>query len=132
MPATKYPKAKEILAYCDMVAQKYNLYDGALFSTHITELKWNDSIARWEIRTDRGDLIKARSVVSSVGNLTRAKLPGITGVESFKGKSFHTSRWDYDYTGGDSDGNLHKLQDKVVGIIGTGGLHTAQISLLFA
>jgi cyclohexanone monooxygenase len=54
------------------------------------------------------------------GPLNRPKLPGIPGVESFKGHSFHTSRWDYEYTGGDNYGNLVGLQDKRVGIIGTG------------
>jgi cation diffusion facilitator CzcD-associated flavoprotein CzcO len=66
--------APEILAYCDLVARQFDLYEGALFSTHVTELKWNDAIARWEVRTNRGDLVKARWVVSSVGNLTRAKV----------------------------------------------------------
>jgi cyclohexanone monooxygenase len=54
------------------------------------------------------------------GPLNLPKLPGIPGVESFKGHSFHTSRWDYAYTGGDSTGNLTGLADKRVGIIGTG------------
>ena len=54
------------------------------------------------------------------GPLNRPKLPGIPGIDEFRGHTFHTSRWDYDYTGGDSHGNLDKLADKRVGIIGTG------------
>ena len=54
------------------------------------------------------------------GPLNRPKLPGIPGINEFKGHTFHTSRWDYDYTGGDSDGGLDRLADKRVGIIGTG------------
>ena len=54
------------------------------------------------------------------GPLNRPKLPGVPGIESFKGHSFHTSRWDYDYTGGNSYGNLEKLRDKRVAVIGTG------------
>ncbi len=56
----------------------------------------------------------------SSGPLNKPKLPGIPGVENFKGHTFHTSRWDYNYTGGDTTGGLHKLHDKRVGIIGTG------------
>jgi cyclohexanone monooxygenase len=54
------------------------------------------------------------------GPLNRPKLPGIPGVNEFQGHTFHTSRWDYEYTGGDSSGNLTNLTDKRVGIIGTG------------
>lgn len=92
MPVEKYTKAPEILAYCDLLARKFDLYDGALFSTHIDELRWNEDAKRWFIRTNRGDLVRAKCVSCSVGNLTRAKLPGINGIAEFKGESFHTSR----------------------------------------
>jgi len=52
--------------------------------------------------------------------LSRPKLPGIPGINEFKGHTFHTSRWDYRYTGGSSSGGLTGLADKRVGIIGTG------------
>ena len=75
---------------------------------------------RWCIRTDRGDDMRARFVIMSNGPLNRPKLPGIPGIRDYRGHTFHTSRWDYDYTGGSPDGGLHKLADKRVGIIGTG------------
>jgi cation diffusion facilitator CzcD-associated flavoprotein CzcO len=50
------------------------------------------------------------------GYLQKPKLPGIDGIMEFAGHTFHTSRWDYDYTGPD----LAKLSDKRVGVIGTG------------
>jgi len=59
-------------------------------------------------------------VVTSSGPLNRPKLPGIPGIETFEGHSFHTSRWDYDYTGGSTEGGLTGLADKRVAIIGTG------------
>jgi cation diffusion facilitator CzcD-associated flavoprotein CzcO len=83
-------------------------------------MEWDDTIARWHIRTDRGDDIRARFVVSALGPMSRPKLPGIEGITTFEGHTFHTSRWDYDYTGGNSDGGLDRLADKRVGIIGTG------------
>jgi cyclohexanone monooxygenase len=120
MPVEKYTKAQEILAYCRKIGEHFDLYSDALFQTEATELHWDDAIARWIVRTNRNDAIKARYVVTASGPLHRPKLPGIPGVESFKGHSFHTSRWDYAYTGGDAYGNLTGLKDKRVGIIGTG------------
>ena len=86
----------------------------------MTEMRWDEKISRWIIRTNRDDAMKARFVVMANGPLHRPKLPGIPGVETFKGHSFHTSRWDYHYTGGDCMGGLTGLKDKRVGIIGTG------------
>ena len=55
------------------------------------------------------------------GLLNMPKLPGIPGIDEFKGKMFHTARWDYDYTGGDCENPvLDKLADKRVAIVGTG------------
>ena len=86
----------------------------------MTELRWDETDCRWFIHTNRGDIMRARFVVMANGPLHRPKLPGIKGIETFKGHTFHTSRWDYDYTGGDSTGGLAKLKGKRVGIIGTG------------
>ncbi|HZQ34749.1 MAG TPA: NAD(P)/FAD-dependent oxidoreductase, partial [Dehalococcoidia bacterium] len=88
--------------------------------TQITELRWDEEAALWTVCTDRGDRFRARFVCMANGPLNRPKLPGVPGIESFKGHTFHTSRWDYAYTGGDSNGNLTGLRDKRVGIIGTG------------
>lgn len=59
-------------------------------------------------------------MIIASGLLARVKLPGVPGITSFKGDAFHTARWKYSITGGDPTGNLDKLKDKVVGIIGTG------------
>ncbi len=120
IPSEKYCHAPEILEHSINIAKKFNLYDKACFQTEVTEVRWDESISRWIIYTDRGDEIKAQYVAMANGLLTRPKLPGIPGIEKFKGHTFHTSRWDYDYTGGSSDGDLNKLSDKRVGIIGTG------------
>ncbi|MCX7274769.1 MAG: NAD(P)/FAD-dependent oxidoreductase, partial [Burkholderiales bacterium] len=92
----------------------------ALFQTVITDMRWLEDEARWLVTTDRHDALRARFVVLAGGPLNLPKLPGIPGVDSFKGHSFHTSRWDYGYTGGDATGGLTGLKDKRVGIIGTG------------
>jgi cyclohexanone monooxygenase len=120
VPKEKYTRAPEILAHSKAIGEKFDLYRNACFQTEVTELRWDDDALRWIISTNQGDRMKARFVVMANGPLHRPKLPGIPGIEKFKGHTFHTSRWDYAYTGGDSDGNLSKLSDKRVGIIGTG------------
>jgi cyclohexanone monooxygenase len=120
VPVEKYSRAPEILRHSRAIAEKFDLYRGALFQTEVTEMRWDEAAARWTVSTNRGDALKARFVVMANGPLHRPKLPGIPGVEGFKGHSFHTSRWDYGYTGGDSNGGLTGLKDKRVAIIGTG------------
>jgi cyclohexanone monooxygenase len=120
VPKHKYSFAPEILEHSRSIARRYRLYDDALLQTGVTELAWDEAACRWLIRTTRGDAFTAKYVAMANGPLSRPKLPGIPGIEAFEGHTFHTSRWDYAYTGGDSSGNLTGLADKTVGIIGTG------------
>ncbi len=120
VPKEKYSYAREIYEHSQRVGHAYKLYDRALFQTRVNDLRWDEGLQRWRIGTNRGDDIKARFVITALGPANRAKLPGIPGIETFQGHSFHTSRWDYDYTGGDTTGGLTKLADKRVAIIGTG------------
>ena len=121
MPTEKYAHAPEIRDHCKRIASQFDLYDKALFHTEVTALEWNDAASHWLVRTSRGDAFTAKYVGMGTGPLHVAKLPGIPGIESFGGKAFHTSRWDYDYTGGDPSGaHMDKLADKRVALIGTG------------
>jgi cyclohexanone monooxygenase len=120
VPTEKYSRGAEIFDHCRAIARRFDLYRNACLRTEVTELRWDESAAHWLVSTDRGDAIRARFVCLANGFLQKPKLPGIPGVESFEGHAFHTSRWDYAYTGGDANGNLTDLRGKRVGIIGTG------------
>jgi len=120
IPKKKYTDAAETLEYCHLICEKYELYDNACLQTEVISTVWVEDIKRWIVKTNKNDKIKARFVVHSNGPLNRPKLPAIKGINDFKGHTFHTSRWDYDYTGGDSNGNLSSLKDKRVAVIGTG------------
>lgn len=120
VPTEKYSHGPEILEHARSIGRHYNLYEEACFQTKVTALDWDEASKRWTVKTDRGDAMRARFVCMANGPLNRPKLPGIPGVDSFEGHSFHTSRWDYQYTGGDTTGGLDKLADKRVGVIGTG------------
>ncbi len=120
LPKEKYSFAPEIFEHSRRIGEVYGLYDLTHFQTRVTELRWQEDAARWMVATQHGDTIRARFVIQAAGTANRPKLPGIPGIESFKGHTFHTSRWDYAYTGGDHSGGLTKLADKRVAIIGTG------------
>ena len=121
VPSAKYVPAPEIHAHARRIATTFGLYDKALLSTGIVSIDWDETSSRYVVRTDRGDVLRARYVCMGTGPLHRPKLPGIPGLQSFRGHAFHTSRWDWAYTGGDPTGGLMTgLADKRVGIIGTG------------
>jgi cyclohexanone monooxygenase len=120
VPSEKYAHAPEILEHCHRIATHFDLYARACLSTEVTGIEWSTTRQRWKITTDRGDAMWARFLVMGNGPLHRPKLPGIPGIEEFGGHTFHTSRWDYAYTGGDSNGHLDGLHDKRVAVIGTG------------
>ena len=120
MPKEKYSFAPEIFEHTRRVGEYFGLYELALFQTRVKDAAWQEDRKRWRLTTDRGDVLDARFLIQATGPANRPKLPQIPGIDRFKGHSFHTARWDYEYTGGDHQGNLHKLADKRVGIIGTG------------
>ena len=91
LPTEKYAKGAEIFEHCQRIARHWDLYKSALFQTGVNELVWNEERQRWAVTTDRGDEIAARFVISCTGLLSSPKLPGIPGIETFAGKSFHLS-----------------------------------------
>ncbi|MDL9938106.1 NAD(P)/FAD-dependent oxidoreductase [Gordonia sp. ABSL1-1] len=120
LPERKYSFGPEIRQHCVRIAEHYDLYRNSLLQTAVTGMVWDDQARNWTVSTDRGDRITAQIVLVSPGPLSRPKLPGIPGINEFEGHTFHTSRWDYDYTGGSETTELDKLGDKKVGIVGTG------------
>ena len=120
VPKEKYAYAREILDHSEAIGRHFGLYDKTLFQTEVTALEWNENARRWIVRTNHDDAIQARFVCMANGPLHRPKLPGIPGIRDYQGHTFHTSRWDYRYTGGGPDGGLDRLADKRMAIIGTG------------
>ena len=106
MPKHKYSFAPEIFEHSKAIARHFGLYDNACLQTSVSQMRWDDDAAQWIISTDRGDRMCAHYVAMANGPLNRPKLPGIGGIDSYEGHTFHTSRWDYDYAGGNSDEDL--------------------------
>ncbi|WP_310778270.1 flavin-containing monooxygenase [Mycobacterium sp. Z3061] len=116
VPEQKYAKGSEIFGHCRRIAEHYDLYRDACLQTDVHEIRWDADTSRWIIRTNHGDEMRAKFVSMANGYQAKPKLPGIPGINDFRGHMFHTSRWDYAYTGD----QLENLSDKRVGIIGTG------------
>ncbi|MFD3729864.1 flavin-containing monooxygenase [Streptomyces sp. NPDC058632] len=130
VPEWKYAPGEEIRRHAVRVARQFDLYEHALFSTSVTSLTWEEASGTWIVATDRGDAFHATYVVTSTGTLSTPKLPGIPGIQDFEGHTFHTSRWDYAYTGGTPDGGMTGLADKRVGVVGTGATGIQVIPML--
>ncbi|MFJ6442582.1 flavin-containing monooxygenase [Streptomyces sp. NPDC091649] len=120
LPEWKYAPGEEIRRHAVRIAEKFGLYADALFSTSVASLVWDGTSDTWIVTTDRGDEFRATYAVTATGTLSELKLPGIPGIEKFRGHTFHTSRWDYGYTGGTPAGGQTGLADKRVGVVGTG------------
>ncbi|TWX34134.1 NAD(P)/FAD-dependent oxidoreductase [Frigoribacterium sp. ACAM 257] len=120
IPSERYAPGEEIRQHAVAIAEHYNLYRDAVFHTRATGLRWDEEEDEWVVQTDRDDQFRAKFVITSSGTLTQPKLPGIPGIEKFRGHTFHTSRWDYGYTGGTASGGLIRLADKRVAVVGTG------------
>ncbi|MFF0333807.1 flavin-containing monooxygenase [Streptomyces fimicarius] len=130
VPEWKYAPGDEIRRHAVRIADTFGLYTDTLFSTGVTSLTWEETSGTWIVATDRGDAFRATYVVNATGTLTDPKLPGIPGIEKFTGHTFHTSRWDYAYTGGTPQGGMTRLADKRVGIVGTGATGIQVIPML--
>lgn len=120
IPKHRYSYAPELLALSREIGATYGLYDKACFQTVVESARWDDAENRWLVATDRGDSLTCDYLVVSCGRMSVPKFPSLPGVDDFTGHIFHTSRWDYDYTGGRDDGQLTGLADKRVGVVGTG------------
>ncbi|WP_067693838.1 flavin-containing monooxygenase [Nocardia jejuensis] len=120
IPSEKYSHGDECFEHAQRIGKHFNLYERAVFSTLVKSLEWDEEINRWRIGTNRGDDIRARFVIMAQGPFNKPKLPGIEGIDEFRGHTFHSARWDYDYTGGTVKGGLDRLAGKRVAVIGTG------------
>ncbi|UVE96338.1 NAD(P)/FAD-dependent oxidoreductase [Dietzia sp. B32] len=120
IPSQRYADGSEIFEHAQRIGRHYDLYGKTYFQTRATHAQWDEQSRRWEVTTDRGDRFRTRVLMRSNGALTKPQLPKVPGIGDFEGTIFHTSRWDYDYTGGSASGNLENLRDKRVAVVGTG------------
>ena len=105
-----YGGQAEILAYLEHCADKYGLRPHLKFGQHVEEARFDEATGTWQIATAAGERLEARALLLGNGALHLPSLPDIQGLETFRGKKFHSARWDHDYD----------LSGKRVAVIGTG------------
>lgn len=120
VPSQRYADGSEIFEHAQRIGRHYNLYERTYFHTRATQTVWDEETQRWEVLTNRGDRFLTKFLLRANGALSKPQLPKVPGIGEFEGKIFHTSRWDYEYTGGSAEGNLENLRDKRVAVVGTG------------
>nr|BCT03374.1 Baeyer-Villiger monooxygenase [Exophiala jeanselmei] len=121
IPSQKYVYGPELRHHAEQLADKFGLRPKTLFQTEVLKMTWSEEDLHWKVDTSRNDDIRAQWLLPAPGPLHLPKFPGLEGIDSFKGRHFHSCRWDYNYTGGSPEkAELTGLADKRVGIIGTG------------
>ncbi|MEQ8267711.1 MAG: NAD(P)/FAD-dependent oxidoreductase [Parvibaculum sp.] len=106
----KFAPQPEIVEYFEGVARKYRLLPHIRFNTEIAEARFDEAAGLWRLRAANGEEFEAHVLVSGVGQLNRPAFPKIEGLNDFKGKAFHSARWDHEVD----------LAGKRVGVIGNG------------
>lgn len=120
IPKDRFSYGPEIREHCERIVNHWDLKPKTYLQTEITSIVWDEPLLHWRISTNRSDTFLAQFVVIATGTQHKPKLPGLAGIHDFKRDHFHSSRWNYAITGGGPTGNMNKLNNKTVGIIGTG------------
>ena len=107
----RYPKQAEILSYINHVADRFALRPDIQLDTRVISAAYDEDCNRWNVRTERGEQVTARYLISAGGCLSAARVPDMPGLADFKGNWYHTGNWPHqpvDFSG------------QRVGVIGTG------------
>ena len=117
----RYGTQPEILRYINHVADRFDLRRDIEFNTRVKQAVFDSDTNTWTVTTDKGTAVTARFCVMATGNLSTPRTPNYPGLQSFKGKWYHTGLWPHegvDFTG---------LR---VGVIGTGSSGVQSIPII--
>jgi cation diffusion facilitator CzcD-associated flavoprotein CzcO len=92
----RYPEQDEILRYLEHCAERFDLKPDIEFGKRVNGVEYDDATRRWHVRTEQGDDYTAQFVITAAGCLTASNMPAIPGIDSFQGRSYHTSRWPHE------------------------------------
>ena len=116
----RYPGPPEILRYLNHVADRFDLKRDIRFNTRVKSAYYDEPANLWRLTTEADEVFTAQFLITAVGCLSSANVPNFPGLDTFKGRWYHTGQWPHegvDFTG------------KRVGMIGTGstGIQAAPV-----
>jgi cation diffusion facilitator CzcD-associated flavoprotein CzcO len=116
----RYPQPPEILRYLNFVADRFSLKRDIQFNTRVTSAHYDEAANCWQVTTENGEMYTTQFLISAVGCLSTANVPKIPGLDSFKGRWYHTGQWPHEGV---------DFRGKRVGQIGTGstGIQAAPV-----
>ena len=107
----RYPAQAEILAYLNFVADRLDLKKSITFGTRVTAGHFDEASHAWKVETDGSETVRARFLITGVGNTSTPNIPNLPGLETFSGKVYHTGLWPHEKV---------DLTGQRVALIGTG------------
>src|SRR5207249_5308636 len=90
----------ELLQYVRRAADTMGVRPHYQFNTRVLEAQYDEAANIWRLELDDGTQATCTFLISAVGPLSATRMPNIPGVETFRGESFHSSRWPRDENGG--------------------------------
>jgi cation diffusion facilitator CzcD-associated flavoprotein CzcO len=117
----RYPEQPEILRYLDHCADRFDIRKDTVFENRVNQATYDEASNRWTVRTDKGQSFTAKYVIAATGSLSATNVPKFKGLETFKGKWYHTSQWPHDGV---------DFTAKKVGVIGTGATAVQAIPVI--
>jgi cation diffusion facilitator CzcD-associated flavoprotein CzcO len=117
----RYAGQPELLRYLNHVADRFDLWSDIQLDTRVNAAVFDESTQRWMIETSQGERVSAKYCIMATGLLSTSNRPNIKGLDSFKGKQYHTGHWPHekvDFTG------------QRVGVVGTGSSGVQSIPVI--
>lgn len=106
----KFGLQAEILDYMEHCVEKYQLGRHIRLHADVAEARFDDDTNLWTVTLATGEQLSANVLITATGQLNRPAWPDIEGMARFRGRMFHSARWDHGYD----------LTDKRIAVIGTG------------
>lgn len=91
-----FAQQPELQGYFQSVMDRHGVAEHIRFNTAVTSAEWDDDSSSWTVHLGNGETLRARAVITAVGQLNAPHTPVFDGAESFAGAAFHTACWDHD------------------------------------
>ncbi|MCD2192040.1 NAD(P)/FAD-dependent oxidoreductase [Actinomycetospora endophytica] len=111
-PRTRFASGPELWNYFREIAERHDITGHIRYRTEVADATWDGT--RWTVTTTDGETFVADVVVSGVGRLQQPSWPDIPGLADFRGRLFHSARWD----------PAAEIDGARLGIVGTGSSAT--------